>query len=226
MARLTLTFDNGPHPPTTETVLDVLGERGIRATFFVVGDRLMRPGARGVAVDARAAGHWIGNHSMHHTVPLGADPDPAHALAEIVDAEEVIGDLACATPLFRPFGGGGVLGHHLLSAGAVAHLMAARYTVVTWTSVPRDWEEPVAWVDRALGDVAANDWTVLVLHDLPTGAMDGLGSFLDRATDAGTEIVQEFPEATLPIVAGVQRHDLAAISAVAAPGAPRALGQA
>jgi peptidoglycan-N-acetylglucosamine deacetylase len=212
MARLTLTFDNGPHPPTTAAVLEALAARRLPATFFVVGDRLQRPGGRAAAEEVRAAGHRIGNHSMHHAVPLGSDPDPVHAVAEIADAEAVIGALAETPPLFRPFGGGGILGPHLLSAAAVHHLTGHGYTVVTWTSVPRDWEEPVGWVDRAVADLAEDDWTVLVLHDLPTGAMDALPGFLDQAIDAGTDIVEGFPDSVLPIIAGECRGDVAAIS--------------
>ena len=63
---VTLTFDNGPAPGTTESVLDVLAERGIAATFFVVGTMLEAPGARALAERAAAEGHWIGNHSMTH----------------------------------------------------------------------------------------------------------------------------------------------------------------
>ena len=35
-----LTFDDGPHPPETERVLDVLRERGARATFFLIGSKV------------------------------------------------------------------------------------------------------------------------------------------------------------------------------------------
>ena len=44
MPRLTLTFDNGPTPGVTEQVLATLAERGLRATFFVVGEKLKQPG--------------------------------------------------------------------------------------------------------------------------------------------------------------------------------------
>ena len=63
MTDLTLTFDNGPDPETTPQVLDVLARRGIRATFFVVGERLAAPGGHALAAAAQAAGHWIGNHT-------------------------------------------------------------------------------------------------------------------------------------------------------------------
>ncbi|MBY9051435.1 polysaccharide deacetylase family protein, partial [Pseudomonas fluorescens] len=44
---LTLTFDNGPDPDVTPLVLDILAERGIKATFFVIGEKLADPARRG-----------------------------------------------------------------------------------------------------------------------------------------------------------------------------------
>jgi peptidoglycan-N-acetylglucosamine deacetylase len=204
MPRLTLTFDNGPHPDTTEEVLRVLDERGLRATFFVVGDELARPGGRATAERARAAGHWIGNHSMTHRVPLG-DGGEDQVEEEIGAAQELLADLAHPDRLFRPFGGGGHLGPHLLSPTALAYLVDHRYTVVLWNSVPRDWEDPTGWVERARQDVAGREWTVLVLHDLPTGAMDHLAGFIDGELAAGVEIVRELPDECVPVRRGVQR---------------------
>jgi peptidoglycan/xylan/chitin deacetylase (PgdA/CDA1 family) len=217
MPRLSLTFDNGPHPDTTEGVLRVLDERGLRATFFVVGDELARPGGRATAERARAAGHWIGNHSMTHRVPLGSagGEGGGHVEEEIGAAQELLGDLAHPYRLFRPFGGGGHLGPHLLSPTALAYLIDHRYTLALWNSVPRDWEDPTGWVERARQDVANQEWTALVLHDLPTGAMDHLAGFIDAELAAGVEIVQELPEECLPIRRGVTE---APVDHLVAPG--------
>jgi peptidoglycan/xylan/chitin deacetylase (PgdA/CDA1 family) len=207
MPRLTLTFDNGPHPETTEGVLRVLDERRLRATFFVVGDELARPGGRATAERARAAGHWIGNHSMTHRVPLGMGGGEGgdQVEEEIGAAQELLGDLAHPDRLFRPFGGGGHLGPHLLSSTALAYLVRRRYTLALWTCVPRDWEDPTGWVDRARQAVTNQEWTVLVLHDLPTGAMEHLAAFVDGELAAGVEIVQELPDECVPVRRGVQR---------------------
>ena len=62
MFDLTLTFDNGPEPETTPFVLDVLADRSIRTTFFVVGHKLSTPEGRELARRAHEEGHWIGNH--------------------------------------------------------------------------------------------------------------------------------------------------------------------
>ncbi|MEK9722326.1 MAG: polysaccharide deacetylase family protein [Rhodospirillaceae bacterium] len=72
MNAVTLTFDNGPDAAVTPRVLDILAAHGVLATFFVVGERLAASAAARAAVErARAAGHWIGNHSFTHTTPLG-----------------------------------------------------------------------------------------------------------------------------------------------------------
>ena len=48
----------------------------------------------------------------------------------------------------------------------------------------------------------AREWSVLVTHDLPTGAMRDLPRFLDAVLGAGIEIVQEFPSHALPVHRG------------------------
>ena len=67
MFDLTLSFDNGPEPDVTPAVLDILARRNLRATFFVIGDKLAQPGRRALAERAHAEGHWIGNHSYTHS---------------------------------------------------------------------------------------------------------------------------------------------------------------
>ncbi|GAA3877675.1 hypothetical protein GCM10022381_20210 [Leifsonia kafniensis] len=206
--RLTLSFDNGPTPGVTEAVLEELAQRGILATFFVVGHDLKREGRRELAQKAKDAGHWIGNHTMTHSVQFGTSVDPGLPDAEITAAQEVLGDLAEETRLFRPWGNGGVLGPDLFSTAAIELMKRDGYSCVLWNSVPRDWEDATGWADRALADIRSQDWTVLVVHDIPGGAMDHLGDFLDRVLAEGVEIVQEFPDSCVPIRSGSATGDL------------------
>jgi peptidoglycan/xylan/chitin deacetylase (PgdA/CDA1 family) len=200
-----LTFDNGPTPGVTRYVLDVLAERQLPATFFAVGVRLSDASARVLLGRARAEGHQVGNHSMHHRVPLGEDPSPDAVEREIVAAQAALGELAGPAHLFRPFGKGGELGPHLFSRSALDHLCAHRYTVVLWNSVPRDWEDPSGWPERARVDIDANDHTVLVLHDLPTGAMEALPAFLDALLDDGVTFTLDVPDSCAPVRDGAIR---------------------
>ena len=72
MFDVTLTFDNGPEPSVTPRVLDVLARRGVRTTFFVIGNKLLTRDARACTERAHAEGHWIGNHTWTHSRPLGS----------------------------------------------------------------------------------------------------------------------------------------------------------
>jgi peptidoglycan/xylan/chitin deacetylase (PgdA/CDA1 family) len=199
-AEVTLTFDNGPDPAVTPRVLETLAARGLRATFFVVGEQLAR--ARHLAERAHAEGHWIGNHTWAHRAPFGRLEDASAPHAEIERTQALIGELAHPDRLFRPVGGGGELGPHVLTPETVDVLVGGGYTCVLWNAVPGDWRDPHGWVDRALAQCRAGGRTLLVLHDLPTGAMDHLGRFLDTALAEGVRFTQDLPGACLPIVRG------------------------
>lgn len=194
MNRVTLTFDNGPTPGLTERVLEMLDRCGILATFFVIGRQLDQPGGTASVEKAHRAGHWIGNHTLTHTVALGDRPDAAYAVEEIERAQERLGSLCRPEKLFRPYGNDGLIGPHLLSRAAVAHLLGKRYTTVLWTSVPGDWRDPAGWVERCLAQTEAEDWSVVVLHDIPGACVDRLGELLARLADRGTTFEQGFPE--------------------------------
>jgi peptidoglycan/xylan/chitin deacetylase (PgdA/CDA1 family) len=205
---VTLTFDNGPEPAVTPRVLEVLGRFDIRSTFFVLGSKLADPARRALAKSAHAAGHWIGNHTMTHSTPLGRIADPARAVAEIVEAQALIDELAHPDRLFRPFGGGGDLGPHLLNDAAIQVLKNERMTCVLWNAIPRDWEDPRGWAEVALAQCLTQPWTLLVLHDLPTGAMGRLRIFVERVMDHGGRFRQDFPPACVPILRGEERAPL------------------
>jgi peptidoglycan-N-acetylglucosamine deacetylase len=202
MFNLTLSFDNGPEPEVTPVVLDILARWGVRTTFFVIGQKLEDQQRRVIAERAHAEGHWIGNHSYTHSLPLGLQRDPDTAEREIGRTQALLGTLAHPKKLFRPFGGGGRLGHHLLSERVVAFLERGRYTCVLWNAIPHDWDDPDGWVTRAVAQCREKPWTLMVLHDLPTGAMRHLEAFLDAVRGAGGHIRQDFPPDCVPLADG------------------------
>lgn len=199
MFDLTLTFDNGPEPEVTPRVLDILRERNIKTTFFVIGEKLGDPERRKLAARARDEGHWVGNHTFTHTVPLGEQPGKDTAEREIGQTQAAIGELAHPNRWFRPFGGGGNLDDRLLKPSVVDYLARHKHSCVLWNAIPRDWDDPDGWADRALEQCRSQPWTLMVLHDLPTGAMVHLESFIDRAGQAGARFRQDFPPDCVPI---------------------------
>ena len=199
MFDLTLSFDNGPEPDATPRVLDILAGRGIKTTFFVIGEKLDDPERRALAARAHAEGHWIGNHTYTHSVPLGRQTDRDAAESEIGRTQSLIGDLVHESRWFRPFGGGGNLDSGLLKPSVVNYLCDNQFSCVLWNSIPFDWVDADGWVERGLRQCHAQPWTLMVLHDLPTGAVNRLKEFLDRAAESGARFRQDFPPACLPI---------------------------
>ena len=196
---LTLSFDNGPTADVTPLVLDVLERRGVQSTFFVIGERLAQN--RALAERAHAEGHWIGNHTWSHALPFGL-MEADVAKREFDQTQQAIGSLAHPHRLFRPYGQGGNLDHRLLSRPVIEHLVAQQATIVLWSALPRDWQDPDGWVERALDQVAARPWSLMVLHDLPTGAMRHLDRFLGLVAQRGGRVRQDFPPDCMPMIEG------------------------
>jgi peptidoglycan-N-acetylglucosamine deacetylase len=82
---------------------------------------------------------------------------------------------------------------------------------VLWNAVPGDWKDAGGWVETALRQVAANDWTLLVLHDVAGAAAPRLVDFLDRVE---ANLRQDFPPACVPIRDG--RADYERLRAITA----------
>ncbi len=201
MFDLTLSFDNGPTPDVTPHVLDVLAGRGVTSTFFVIGEKLVQPQNRALAERAHAEGHWVGNHTWSHSLPFGL-MDADAAISEFDRTQQAIGSLMHRHRLFRPYGQGGNLDKRLLSRAAVEHLAREKATIVVWSALPRDWQDTDGWVERALDQIAVQPWSLMVLHDLPTGAMRHLDRFLGLVADRGGRVRQDFPPDCLPMIDG------------------------
>lgn len=68
-----LTFDDGPRPGTTDRLLDGLCERGVKATFFLVGTQI--PYAPELVERMAREGHQIGVHTLEHTAVSGLNEE-------------------------------------------------------------------------------------------------------------------------------------------------------
>ncbi|MEV6610852.1 polysaccharide deacetylase family protein [Kutzneria sp. NPDC051319] len=129
--RVALTIDDGPHPVATPRFLDVLARQNVHATFFLLGQELVRNPTLGKEIVA--AGHEIAVHGWEHRMlvlrgPLGTRDD-------ITRAYEYIGEVTGVVPRwYRPPYG-------VLSTTAVLTARTLGLTPVLWTSWGRDWEK-------------------------------------------------------------------------------------
>ena len=96
---LALTYDDGPNPPHTQAMLQVLDQYEVKATFFLKGQNALAfPELVQAIVDA---GHEVGNHSFYHQVMISNTK--AAALKELVSTNKIIeGTTGFQPRLFRP----------------------------------------------------------------------------------------------------------------------------
>lgn len=80
-----LTFDDGPHETWTPALLDGLKERGVKVTFFLMGENI--PGKEEIVKRMYAEGHLIGNHSYRHIQLTKA------GIEEVCQAFEITGQM-------------------------------------------------------------------------------------------------------------------------------------
>src|SRR5689334_19688272 len=152
---LALTFDDGPDPVCTPPILDALDAAGVKATFFLVGEQLMRNHA--IARDAAARGHELALHGYEHVEHGELRPQAARD-----DLARALGAFEAATGsrprFFRPPYGR----FSEASYEACRHL---EMEPVYWSSWGLDWEDIAA--DR-IADLVVNDLedgAIVVLHD-------------------------------------------------------------
>lgn len=190
MFDITLTFDNGPEKEVTPGVLDALKERDIACTFFFIGEKVREN--RDIVARAHAEGHWIANHTWSHSIPLGDRPANGDAIEEVERAQNEIAEFAHEAKFFRPFANGQV-GPKLLNREVAEYLCAEEFTCALWTVLGEEWLAPDGWVEPVIAKCKKKPWSLLVIHDLPTGAMKHLPRFLDTALEQGARFRQDFP---------------------------------
>jgi peptidoglycan-N-acetylglucosamine deacetylase len=177
--RVALTFDDGPDPEATPRLLRLLATRGIRATFFLIGERAARhPGVVRAIADG---GHEVGNHTWRHRNAWLLTP--AAAAREITEGARILGEILGRPPrLFRPPWG-------IVSAATLATARRLGLITVLW-SIQHEGLRPRAPAAqlRHLTD-RLHDGAIVDLHDAPglVGAperllatMPGLLDVLDR----------------------------------------------
>jgi peptidoglycan-N-acetylglucosamine deacetylase len=202
-----LTFDDGPLPPKTNKVLDILAKECVKATFFLVGK--MATTYPDVVHKIEAAGHTIGTHSQTHPLRL-------HKVALAKAEEEFNGGIASVTS---------VLGHPpspfiripgLARTNAIDQYLGSQ-KLMTWSAdfPADDWTKisPTQVYTRALQRIEAYGKGILLLHDIQPRTVEALPTLLHELKRRGYRIVHVVPAtpdqpktATLPSEWVVHAH--------------------
>ncbi|MFZ2113843.1 MAG: polysaccharide deacetylase family protein, partial [Solirubrobacteraceae bacterium] len=151
-----LTFDDGPHAQGTPAVLDILAGADVSATFFLVGEQVLRnPSLPG---EILAAGHTIGLHCHRHRNLLRLAPWQVRD--DLRRARAVIEDASGVSPvLYRPPYG-------VLNASALRLARRSGWRTLLWTHWGRDWEKRATpeSITRLVTD-GVTEGSILLLHD-------------------------------------------------------------
>ncbi|MEV5413836.1 polysaccharide deacetylase family protein [Thermopolyspora sp. NPDC052614] len=176
---IALTFDDGPAPVTTARLLDTLREHRVKATFFLVGERV----AEHPAIVRRMAreGHEIGNHTYRHQ-SLPALPD-FDVVEELSRTQEAIRGVTGRRPtLMRP-----PYGHTDARVSAVnAELGLAQ---ILWTGTTLDWSlrDVDAIGDKVLALAKPNG--VILMHDVVPHTVKAMPRILRELRKRGYHLV-------------------------------------
>ena len=128
-----LTFDDGPDPEWTPRVLDLLAAAGVRATFFLIGERAAR--APAVVKRIAAEGHEVANHSWSHRNLWLCGPRATRE--QVRRAHDTLADLTGIAPRhFRPPWG-------MVNAAMFLAVKQAGERTVFWSIQP-EGQRPVA----------------------------------------------------------------------------------
>lgn len=152
---VSLTFDDGPSPRYTPAILDILKDKGVKATFFVTGKQVLKHSQ--IARRIVQEGHDIGNHTYAHRE---LSPSTRRiVLSQVRKAERAIKTVTGANPhLFRPPRG--------IYSNAVRKLLLEEgYQIILWTVSTVDWRGVSAkTIVRRVNRYARNG-SIILFHD-------------------------------------------------------------
>ncbi|WP_136443541.1 polysaccharide deacetylase family protein [Pacificoceanicola onchidii] len=171
-----MTFDDGPHPKLTPILLDMLKARGLRATFYLIGNRVVTwPDiVRRIADE----GHEIGNHSWTH--PNLARYSDKKVLSEIDRTSDAIFKVTGRPPVtFRPPYGSFTKRQRLM-------LYEARnLPTILWSVDPQDWRRPGASVVAKRILKGSKPGAIILSHDIQSGTVKAMPQTLDGLSGRG-----------------------------------------
>lgn len=174
--KIAITFDDGPNPDHTKDLLEGLKERGVKATFFLLGSQVERYPE--IVEEIAAEGHLIGTHSYEH-VNLSSLCDSA-AIEQVDKTNEAIYRITGEHPQYiRP-----PYGCWKCNLDYETNMVE-----VLWDIDPLDWKTDNADVvaKRVVEKAAEND--IILLHDASASSVNAAFLIIDELEKEGYTFV-------------------------------------
>lgn len=143
--KIALTFDDGPHGKNTPLILDILKEQEVKATFFVLGERVQQ--YHEIVHRIIQEGHQIGNHSFSHS-DLRQYTSDAILQTELNPTSQLIGEITGVYPKYMraPYGA--------LSDGSIEFIGQQGWHIINWSIDSFDWDQTENDVEKIVNKIA------------------------------------------------------------------------
>ena len=189
---IALTFDDGPRRSTTTRLLDGLSERGVKATFFLIGAQIENNGDVVRRMDEE--GHQVGIHTFDHVKLTALSRTDFDAQVETTRAL-LKSTLGHNDFLLRPPYG-------MLDESVKAW---AGCPIILWSIDPEDWRDQNT--DRVVREVVAGarDGGIILMHDIFPESVDAALQIVDQLHQQGylfCTVDELFAARGLPLEAG------------------------
>ena len=169
---IALTFDDGPRRSTTTRLLDALAERGVKATFFLVGAQA--EANPDVVQRMDREGHQIGIHTYDHVLLTGLNG--ADFAAQVERSRTLLKQILGHNDfLLRPPYG-------ILDEGVKSR---AGCPIILWSIDPEDWDDKNA--ERITRHIVsrAKDGDIILLHDIYSTSVEAALAVVDALHEEG-----------------------------------------
>lgn len=171
-----LTFDDGPKAGTTDVLLDGLARRGVRATFFVIGENV--EGNEELLVRMEREGHQIGLHTFHHKSLAAVNGAGFYAEVDKL-RENLSGLLEQREFMLRP-PYGMITPSNRARAGA---------PIILWSVDPEDWSDQDTPRQTQVILDTVEDGGIILLHDIYPSSVDTALTVVDELLARGYKFV-------------------------------------
>ena len=177
---IAITFDDGPNAVLTPRLLDILKQRNIKATFFVLGELVQEHPE--IVQRAIAEGHEVGNHSWDHKAlnKLG-EGGLQHELADT--SAEITKAAGKPVTLMRPPYGA--------TNPRLSRAIEKEYgmKVILWSVDPFDWKRPGPQVVEHRILTGTKPGSIILSHDIHPGTIEAMPTTLDALLAKGYKFV-------------------------------------
>ena len=169
-----LTFDDGPSADTTPKLLDILRQKDVRATFFMLGNRAAAN--PDIVKQVESEWHEIGSHTMSHQNLIRLSASAVQS--DINDANTVFKNILGHKPKFTRPPYGNVNDNVRKSVGT---------PMILWSVDTEDWKNKNTDSIVSIAMSQVRDGAIILMHDIHPTSVDAVPALIDSLRDAGYE---------------------------------------